>query len=847
MRDLYELKAPNIEFGTEARAKEYERITGEIERRYETLAEPEADPVSAAREAKKIAAEIEELNKELLSIPEVQEKFKEVITNLAAREVRTRKQKDLDKTLTNREELINTIKKMQVEATSKLLLAEQDTVASTNEARKLLEAGKGYSMALAAQGLVQAMENTIQGFKKTEMMFYEKLKSDIEGPFARVGKPGYRTEFEERRRVEEEKGMRPMSMEEYQAREKELIKIEFDEKEARIKQAQDKEVAALRAQQAQAEKMRDVLADAMLKGDLAPETQGLAKRFFDSLTGQLAESEQAKIGPKGEITFKGVPAIEESRRLLAQIQQQAKDQAQKAERAFQAELNKTTITDPITGAINLGTAATRQGLADVVSSLGGQPGPAAAPALGAAVLGTAATGVVAPGAAAQTLAQQHIAQTAAATAQVTAPATEMEQTFRRVIEGMMTQLLSMPMGPEREALNKQIEEMMHMDYEGYGPAAPRSLDPADARYLGDELASSIMTSMREATGEEAGLAQGLVEAVVKGAKLIAAPTGFFGAEERRPTGIGGDPLNLTRRLAEMQRGGLPTVGASNYNLEQRRLNRQFAGFDDATSGSELGRGRRGDTPGSFNAPGGTRDQPEPAGVTAAQAEATQSLTSAVESLQTTLSSLAEQGIQLPADVTTSLTTIGDTVSNALTGQTLDVNITNANVPVTVGNIADIGTAATAGAGAQITELGLLIQSVEDNAFTEIDTQLTTLRAEIEDEIAAIEFPEDVTDRLDTVEESVRDFDTRLDEDEINVDVALERLGQLENELTGPAGANARITVIGNRVGDAEGDISEINTAVEEIERRLREVNQRAESANSQAQSALNMSIVAKRT
>jgi len=185
-------------------------------------------------------------------------------------------------------------------------------------------------LAIAARDFATSLDEMIKGFKKTQMLDFDKIDSDLEGPWARVGQPGFKSKFEQRAEELEAGGMRPMSAEEYRQRAKDLADLEFDEKEAKIKQNQDIEIKALKEQQNQAEQYRNILADAFLSGQLeGTGLEGDAERMIKQLTEELATSEQAQM-KGGELFFKGIPALEEAVKMQAKAKEIAKEQAQKA-------------------------------------------------------------------------------------------------------------------------------------------------------------------------------------------------------------------------------------------------------------------------------------------------------------------------------------------------------------------------------------------------------------------------------------------------------------------------------------------------------------------------------------
>jgi len=220
--DRYERRPPNIEFKTKESRARYEEIAANIERLYENLeglqvatamsGGPSGEPGQYARQIGQMEDELREWNEQLLSTPEIADKYKALVKHLASREVKTKEEIQYAKSLAERQTLVTKITEMRNEAMAKLVGAEAQAVANTKQTVAFLQRKKGYAMALAAQDLVIAMESTIQSFKKTEMMFYDKIDSDLEGPFARVGKPGFKTDFETRREEIKARGgagMRP--------------------------------------------------------------------------------------------------------------------------------------------------------------------------------------------------------------------------------------------------------------------------------------------------------------------------------------------------------------------------------------------------------------------------------------------------------------------------------------------------------------------------------------------------------------------------------------------------------------------------------------------------------------
>lgn len=229
------------------------------------------------------------------------------------------------------------------EAYTRFAEAELKVIAGIEQSNKELMATEPARLALATRSFATSLDEMIEGFKKAEALTYTKIDSDLEGPFARVGQPGFKTTFEQRRQELENAPTRGMSREQAKQRQKDLAKLDFDEKEAKIKQKQDVETKALRTQQSQAEQLRTSLADAFFGGDLAGTgMEEEVKRLMNTLTDELATSEQATMRG-GKLSFRGVGSLQEAKKLRFRTKEIAKDKAQEALK----KMNKESITDPI--------------------------------------------------------------------------------------------------------------------------------------------------------------------------------------------------------------------------------------------------------------------------------------------------------------------------------------------------------------------------------------------------------------------------------------------------------------------------------------------------------------------
>jgi TP901 family phage tail tape measure protein len=335
--------------------------------------------------------EILSLQKELLSNEDVAKASKNRMGLYARQEVAEKQQNQLKEVELRKQNLLNQIAEARARVMGQLTSAEQQAYAETEAASRILMAKEGFRLAEATMGFALAMENVIKDFQKAEMLAYEKQGSDIEGAFARVGQPGFKTTFEQQREeIEARRGLGPRTLDEMRSDVTDMDKVDFDEKEARIKEEQDIEVSALRQQQSQAESIRSLLADQLMGGDLPSDLEGMTRNYLDTLTQELATSEQANAGALGEdLTFQGVPALDDARNFLQQIQESAKETARKAELAFQQQINQPLldqqkitnqllmgIKDNTAGSNMPGTALTGEGMMSggaAVATYGGAP------------------------------------------------------------------------------------------------------------------------------------------------------------------------------------------------------------------------------------------------------------------------------------------------------------------------------------------------------------------------------------------------------------------------------------------------------------------------------------------
>jgi hypothetical protein len=236
---------------------------------------------------------------------------------------------------------IGRLQRAKIETAKQQLLASKyfnDTqiaiISQLGDANSALQrAAPHLRLSSAAEDLAKSLEDLIYDFKKAEMLELDpdRIKSDLEGPFARVGKPGFKTDFETRREEAEAKLYGRGSKEEKEEARKEIIKIEFDIDEAKLKQKQDIEIKELKKQQDQASKFRDIMAEAMSSGEYAgTELSGRMKNFFTTLGHELETAEEASMRG-GELKFKGIPSLQGVKGLIAEIKAFAEKKAKAAE------------------------------------------------------------------------------------------------------------------------------------------------------------------------------------------------------------------------------------------------------------------------------------------------------------------------------------------------------------------------------------------------------------------------------------------------------------------------------------------------------------------------------------
>ena len=209
--------------------------------------------------------------------------------------------------------------------------AETKQIASLEAANKALQAKEGFRLAVAVSDFAKSLSDIVLEMEKATMMGEGvKIDSDLDPDFGRVGQPGFKSSFDQRREALKAGSNRPMSLDEMRQRDTDRKQLKFDEEEAKIKKKQAVETAALKQIQQQAEKVRDILATTALDPSLDQGTRNMAQGYFDQLSEELTTSEQAVEQRDGTLKFKGVPVLNELKKFAAQMKKRSEDKAAEA-------------------------------------------------------------------------------------------------------------------------------------------------------------------------------------------------------------------------------------------------------------------------------------------------------------------------------------------------------------------------------------------------------------------------------------------------------------------------------------------------------------------------------------
>lgn len=796
-----------------------------------------------------------ELAEELLAIPEIAAKFRKHFETMAEREAAAAARPGAtgEPVVDKRAQLLEKLQKRKAEVLQNFADAEKNTIADLAKSQDVLQrAGAQLSMAEAAQGLALGIETIIDDFKKAEMLHYEKIDSDLEGPFARVGKPGFKTDFERRREELEDKYRGPMSMQEMRQRNKELADIEFEEKEARIKQQQDEETAALRQQQQQADKLREAIATALVGGEL--EGTGMERRarnYMDTLTQQLAESEQAEMRG-GELRFKGVPGIEDALRFVKQLKTEAKERAQQAQKQLMAEAHQQAL-NPVVQAQNTANQHLNQIVKNTAAMAQGAAGAGAAPVAPQLAGAAYARGLPATGAGALpqavTPSQRRAAQTAGM-APVAGGRTGLADVFRtpsgdtgmydRLTGDLMEAMrqataqeaaMAPQLGPMRErAGGTRIYGETFQERFQRGPA-----EQAPRRFVEEQT----IGVKRQVEGALTGLEKmkGIMDQLSKPGTRVFQPTGAAKKGPLSFTNVPGSSMEGARDIRDMYHG------PSNYNQITRMKTRSQYGNATAASTATVStrtQGGRDRDPGPA-IPNTERDITRRGAGGAAQTEALQGLADSFAGLQEVLGQLASQGVQLPSDFSSTISDLGTTIADAL-ADTLTVEVSNTPLEVSIPDLSSSFSDAIEGSslssvGADVSDaLGRVAvlesvvdpdtgQTVEERieaALSDINTEeIETNVAGLTERVETIEPQIESLQELEGLDTTVSDLQTLLDETIESVDTNTSNIETIDSRIETVEGNITEfsevITEFGDRIDTTETNISEFGTRIDSFE------------------------------
>lgn len=703
-------------------------------------------------DVKQIEEELNSLMKETLSSSFGSEDLKKEITKIISSPEQqqsialTGQEEALKKEQQNAEK----IKRARLETSERFLKAQLQKEQELEQASRTLENTRGGRLALAASSLADSLNQIIDDARKAEMVAVTKIGSDLEGPGARVGQRGFRTEFENRRLdIEKEFGAggRPVTLDQMRSKKEALKQVDFDEKEAKIKAKQDVEVKALQQQQQMAESVVGTLADQLMAGTFSedPQMEATIRKQMETLKDQLSTSEQAEeVG--GELFFKGIPALEDIQGFAKELKLKAQEKTQEGQR----ELFRTSITDPIT-----------------------QVG------------------------------------------------TETNRLLKNI---------------QAELANLRSEENSETKTEGTpGPQSSGEIrarvDANGAASFGDS--SQLYRSFNSRTP-------------MLDPELLA---GKGTVDLRKQFSPDGSAIG--------KRGNLPAVGLTNNNINEQIASRSLG---DSTS-----------TPGTVvqteQGLSGAVAEPARRANEMGMGDANANLSEAIENMTNVVGALADQlsvlqgGLEIrsPALENAFSTSVGEVV-NAL-GTTLSVSVDN-DVNVQVINAEDIASASSDAAasslGADITELGTRIESVEGlvNVAGPINTRINDLEVGLETEITErlevdLELSnrmldlENLTEQLDPealntlttqtldINSMLVDLTSRVDTNQVNIEInAVDINGLLSNfqDLVASFGD------LDTRVVDSENLVSDAVTTVENLESNVQQLEETLDTVASLGES-----------
>lgn len=862
--NFYSRGASKVQFGQGGGQSQFDAIASQIESLYEKKAGlqyvnrlaggPTGMPGEQDAQFEQINSQITAATEELLAIPEVADAARSLATKIADREAATHEEMAAVESQNRRQQLISRIAQKRAEVYSKLEQAQQQEISElARSADALSRSGAHFMMAEAAMGFATAVEATIDEFKKAEMLFYDKVGSDIDGAFARVGRPGFKTDFDIRRDEIKERSGGFRSLDQMRTDTTERKKIGFDEKEAVIKEAQDKEVAALRVQQAQAEKMRDLIADQLMAGQLSPETSSMAKSYMDTLTDQLSESEQASM-QGNELYFQGVPALDDARNFLQKLTESAKEEAQKAQREFQLgiqkEANQPIVDQQKTTNAILSEIRDRSAANQVTgaTSEGFIPGGAAPLNVPSALRNlSSGSGLVLP---------QSMTQARGAAGPLSGERMNWMSALSATSRPFeMTGPLSVPTsrtGP--------------MSGEHLGTFGGTKYYRGDASQTAGSFVREQSFASRSGVGGPLSDAERLKTLMELESKSPATkgftPTGLFKG--------GTGPLSFTNRPdAGFSSLAARQTGASNYNQVLEASNSLRLGNRDFTTGAVATDARSGRTPGSQvdrlatgqESPG-TKDQ----------AESLSSLSEQMSTLIEAVNALASTPDQGSTQIVEAITQ-GNSALADLLGGTLAVEIGNSPLVVSVDGLdqslaSAFGSSGLSGIGAQIADANLRLQvlegvvdpngpSIEDRITAVTDTLQANLDtagaglADLEIEVEGISVRVDSLESLEGLDLRVNTLETDLGTLTATVETQGTTLEALQTSSIGAvAELQDSLLALGTRVEQNKQDldtqireqaavVARLDTTLTQGLADLQTVRGKTETALSQAQTALN--------
>jgi TP901 family phage tail tape measure protein len=382
---------------------------------------------------------------------------------------------------------------------------------------------------------------------------------------------------------------------------------------------------------------------------------------------------------------------------------------------------------------------------------------------------------------------------------------------------------------------------------GPGPTPAGEAPPAAAKPVAKDWDAIVAAKMAEA-GPDVYSKQQLGGTM--GNKFFASASskrGYGGGTLISEGDLAGDgPINLNAYIDKMQRSreyhagqtNIPAVGTTNSNLEMQRQARGQGNADNVPGGivtNNNGAPGTQDTSAAnrVNQQGGTGSD------SSGTADAVESLSSAIESLNSKLDGLSE--LTLPDSLTSSIENIGSQVADAITGQSLSVEVTN-EPSVTVSNLSDINTEGGDSAlGADVLQLATAVSNLEGTSEIHT-TQLTDHEGRITTNTALSTANQSALEALTT---EVEGFDTgRIDTLATTQTAQEQRLAAVELESSTTAATVATTTA---DLATSRGEVTTLSETLEGIDARVTTAESNASDANILATEAKEEATEAKTT